>query len=278
MEEQDLLGLETWHSLFDELCNRAGYFDDAALAAAYCNLTGSKGQKQFDTVVRNLNNWRSGRHLPRSGNLRVLENLLGLRKGAALQARWQELHRRAKSHDGGKLPAPQTGAPAVIHGTVEILPPSARAAPVPVAASPVASNGRRRWSTVQAALGGIILFCFGVLLGGGVATSGWRPWAGPADNAPIIPFRPDITMKLGDTRPIYAVRGDCGELPEDWSQMLLRLPFVRTGTLSDGGLARRHSKFCQGLTPARAINFTATAAGTEEFEIQGDFFKMTVVE
>jgi hypothetical protein len=84
-------------------------------------------------------------------------------------------------------------------------------------------------------------------------------------------------MKVGESRPIYAVRGDCGKLPSDWNEMLPDLPSVKTGTLSDGGLARRHSKFCQGLTPARAIRFTAATAGTEEFEIQGDFFKMTVL-
>ena len=261
MEEQDLLAFDTWHSLFNELCNRAGYFDDAALAAAYCNLAGNKGQMQFDTVLRNLNNWRSGRHVPRSGKLRILENLLGLRKDTALLARWRDLHRMARPVDEGAH-----------------LPPGRTAAPQNMAAEQQAGRSSARWTTLQAACGGFLLFCLGAMVGGGMVASDWRPWAGPADNAPIIPFRPNVTMKLGETRPIYAVRGDCGQLPGEWQELSLDLPAVRTGNFSDGGLARRHSKFCQGLTPARAIRFTATVAGMEEFEIQGDFFKMTVID
>lgn len=124
----------------------------------------------------------------------------------------------------------------------------------------------------------MILLVIGTSLGAGVAASGWRPWAGPADNALIIPFRPKITMKVEENRPIYAVRGECGELPAEWSELVFDLPTVRTGTFSDGGLARRHSKFSQGLTPARAIHFSATESGVEEFEIQGDFFKMTILD
>lgn len=260
MEEQDLIDAEAWHVLFNELCNRAGYFDDAALAAAYCGLIGNKDQKQFDTVLRNLNNWRSGRHLPRSGNLRILENLLAIRKGTALQARWRELHRTARP----------------LEEEARAMPDTTRVQTSPPVPTRVSQAGR--WKVAQAVCAGIALFCTGALAGGGVVASGWRPWAGPADNAPIIPFRPDITMKRGETRPIYAVRGDCGELPKDWADLLPDLPETRTGSLSDGGLARRHSKFCQGLTPARAIRFTASVVGTEEFEIQGDFFKMTVTE
>ena len=47
---------------------------------------------------------------------------------------------------------------------------------------------------------------------------------------------------------------------------------------SDGGLARRNSKFCKGTTPARAIVYTAAKAGMEELMIQGDFLKVTVAE
>lgn len=136
----------------------------------------------------------------------------------------------------------------------------------------------KRFSLFQAISGGIFLLMAGVAAGSLITASGWRPWAGPADNAPIVPFRPVVTMKVGDTRPIYAERGDCGKLPRDWEMVEPDLPTLRTGTFSDGGLARRFSKFCQGLTPARAIVFTATTAGVEEFEIQGDFFKMTVTE
>lgn len=275
MADTELLELEAWHLLFDRLCNRAGYFDDAALAAAYCTHVGKEGQAQYDAVLRSFNNWRSGRHLPRAGNLRILEELLGVGKDKALHTRWQELHRMAASEKPIRTAnssqaetaaaASSLSTPFMSHWIGSLL-------------SIFAEPRVPRWSTSQVSVGATLLFCCGVALGGSVTASNWRPWAGPADNAPIIPFRPNITMKVGESRPIYAVRGDCGKLPSDWQEMLPDLPSVKTGTLSDGGLARRHSKFCQGLTPARAIHFTATLAGIEEFEIQGDFFKMTVLE
>jgi hypothetical protein len=76
MGDTELLEIETWYLLFDRLCSRTGYLDDAALAAAYCAHVGREGQVQYDAVLRSFNNWRSGRHLPRAGNLRVLEELL----------------------------------------------------------------------------------------------------------------------------------------------------------------------------------------------------------
>jgi hypothetical protein len=67
-------------------------------------------------------------------------------------------------------------------------------------------------------------------------------------------------------------------MPRDWTDVADALPSTALGTFSDGGLARRNSKFCKGITPARAIVFTASQAGVEEFLIQGDFMKVTVVE
>jgi hypothetical protein len=269
MDETEWAGIEDWHVLFDALCNRAGYYDDATLAAAYCALTKSKGQRQFETALRNLNNWRSGRHLPREGNLRILARLLGADADPKLRQHWDLLYRQAKDIDRAalSLPAlqPETALPA--------------GAAREVASRPHPANGsRKRFSAFQTAATGLAMLIVGATLGSLVTASGWRPWPGPADNAPIIPFTPLITMKVGDSRPIHAERGDCGKLPRDWPQVQASLPALRTGTFSDGGLARRHSKFCRGLTPARAIVFTAQKPGVEEFEIQGDFFKLTVIE
>lgn len=278
MEEADWRQFSQWHLLFDELCNRAGFYDDATLAGAYCTLTQSKGQKQFETTVRNLNNWRSGRHVPRAGNLRILSRLLDIAGNPELQVQWNELYKRAKDLEVVRPAASGSPLPVVSRfpasGYVD-LPATTSATLIPTAYYGFVARPKR-WSHLQALLGGLVLLCIGVAAGAVLGASGWRPWAGPADNAPIIAFNPKIDMKVGESRPIYAERSDCGKLPRDWAEVRAELPFARTGEFSDGGLARRFSKFCKGLTPARAIVFTATKAGIEEFEIQGDFFKMTV--
>lgn len=270
-----------WYLLFDELCNRAGYYDDATLASAYCALTASKGQRQFETAMRNLNNWRSGRHLPRAGNLRVLAKLLDMANDPPTHELWSRLYKQAgdtESKIRSGLPVPV--ASPVVAGARPMT--FLARAPHPQSRLPALLSRERlshkRFSILQAISGGIFLLTVGIAAGSLITATGWRPWAGPADNAPIVPFKPVVTMKVGDSRPIYAERGDCGKLPRDWEMVESDLPTLRTGTFSDGGLARRFSKFCQGLTPARAIVFTATTPGVEEFEIQGDFFKMTVTE
>lgn len=281
MTGENLLAIGHWHLLFDALCDRAGYFDDADLAGAYCALVGNDQRKQFEAAARNLNNWRSGRHLPRPANLRLLARLLKVADDPELQQRWTLLYKQARQMEASLSDAL---LPAVVSGRGVALPrpvPTGLATRVP-AALPVPARsfveGGRRWSSAQVALACLLFLSVGAAAGAAVATYGWRPWRGVADDAPIVPFRPKIEMKLGETRIIHAERGDCGRLPRDWPVVLAHLPHVRTGTFSDGGLARRFSKFCQGLTPARAIRFTATAAGVEEFEIQGDFFKLTVLE
>jgi hypothetical protein len=278
MGETDDAAFTRWHLMFDELCNRAGYYDDATLASAYCALTASKGQRQFETAMRNLNNWRSGRHLPRSGNLRVLAKLLNVADDPATLALWSRLYRQAEDMEARSgLPVPISTSAVAGARPMTVIAGVPHASGLPALLSREGLS-RRRFSMLQAVLGGIVLLAAGATVGSLITASGWRPWAGPADHAPIVPFNPVVTMKVGDTRPIYAERGDCGKLPRDWELVESDQPALRPGTFSDGGLARRFSKFCQGLTPARAIVFTATTPGIEEFEIQGDFFKMTVSE
>lgn len=123
----------------------------------------------------------------------------------------------------------------------------------------------------------------GGLLGLGVAAgvvgaSGWRPWGGPADNAPLVAYLPEVRLAVGQSRVIHAERGDCGKLPREWRDVVGGLPTSLIGTFSDGGLVRRHSMFCKGVTPARGIRFTATAPGTEEMYVTGDYMKITVVD
>lgn len=250
MTERDWLRFDQWHELFDALCDEAGHFDNATLASLYCAATGAGGQKQFDTALRNLNNWRTGRHIPHQRSLRVLAQMLKVRDDADLHRHWNGLYRKAKD----------------IEGRQSVPVPAEDGVPAP-----------RRWSTPQVAALGTVLFCLGA--GSGmVAMSDWRPWGSPADDAPIVAYRPTVTLAVGQSRIIHGERGDCGKLPRAWDKVEASLPATRTGNFSDGGLVRRNSNFCQGLTPARGILFTATTPGTEEFDIQGDFIKMTVVE
>lgn len=257
-----LHGLEKinrWHILFDELCNSAGFHDAASLAGRYCELAGSGGQKEYEAALRNLNNWRSGRHIPRLRSLRTLEKVLEVDQDPVLLERWNALYRQANECDDDNPADPPAADKA---GKSYGMPRLWRAAGVPTA-----------WAVV----GGALLFVLGIAVGH-IGSSGWRPWGGPADHAPMVVYKPEIWMSVGESKVIYAERGDCGRLPRDWLFVASDLPPATLGAFSDGGLARRNSKFCRGITPARAIIFTARQAGVEEFSIQGDFFKVTVSE
>ena len=247
--------IDRWHVLLDELCSRRGFLDTASLASRFCEVANTGGQKDFDTTLRNLNNWRSGRHIPRLRSLRMLEKVLQVEDDPELAARWTALYRQAQqAEEDDNTSGPEgDGGRAIGRETA-----SARFRPETIAA-------------------GALLFFAGMGTGA-LLMSDWRPWGGPADNAPMYTYAPEVQLTLGETRVIHAERGDCGKLPRDWPAVEGALPVSQTGVFADGGLARRNSKFCNGVTPARAILFTATAPGVEEFLIQGDFFKVTVAE
>lgn len=260
MTEANYGHIDRWHVLLDELCIRRGFLDTASLASRYCEVANTGGQKEFDTTIRNLNNWRSGRHIPRLRSLRMLEAVLDVDADPELAAHWTELYRRAQqTEDDDQAP---------LDPTADRLDAAGRGT----------GSGRfRSWLRPEAVAMGALLFFAGV--GTGVlATSDWRPWGGPAAAAPLFTYQPEFEIALGETRTIYAERGDCGKLPRAWQETAAELPVSLTGTFSDGGLARRNSKFCKGITPARAIVFTATTPGVEEFRIQGDFLKVVVVD
>lgn len=255
MSEQLYAHINRWNVLLDELCSRAGFPDTASLASRFCELANHGGQRDFDTTVRNLNNWRSGRHIPRLRSLRILEQLLDVNADPELAARWTALYRQASEAE-------------------EDEPPSVAAATAADASRP---KGERRWLGVEALTAGALMFAAG--LGVGLLyDSQWRPWGGPADDAPLIAYTPEWELAVGESKMIHSERGDCGKLPRDWALVAESLPVSQIVAFSDGGLARRNSKFCGGITPARAIVFTGIAAGVEEFRIQGDYFRIVVAE
>lgn len=245
-----------WHRLFDALCEERGFSDNMSLAARYCEMTSGRGEKQFDTAVRNLNNWRSGRHLPRPRSARMLARLLDIEEDATLTARWDALYDQARSaaHEPATESRENDAAVDVLRGK--------RIA------------GRQLVVMVSA---GAVLFCLGALTGR-LWDSEWRPWRTEVDEAPLITYLPEVRLVIGQSRIIHGERGDCGRLPRDWRDVWGNLPSSRIGEFSDAGVVRRYSMFCKGVTPARGIRFTATAPGTEEMYVTGDYMKITVVD
>lgn len=259
MVEQQYEHINRWNVLVDELCRRASFVDTASLASRFCELSNRGGQREFETAIRNLNNWRSGRHIPRMRSLKILEQLLKVDEDPRLSAHWHALYRQASDAEEDADPGAPDGPSSQQEG------------------GDTETGRHRNWHAPQAVAAGTLLFCLGMGTGALLA-SDWRPWGGPADNAPLYTYNPEVQMTVGESVTIYAERGDCGKLPRDWSETFGALPVSQTGVFSDGGLARRNSKFCKGITPARAIIFSAIAPGVEEFLIQGDFFKVTVKE
>jgi len=254
--ERDLERSDTWHELFDALCERNGLSDNMSLAARYCEMTSGRGQKQFDTAVRNLNNWRSGRHLPRPRSARVLSRLLGVESDPGLTAQWNALYDQARNASDGLAGEPAGDA-----------------------AFP-ASGGKRMGidgRLILTVLAGAGLFAMGLATGLAWDTQ-WRPWRTAVDDAPLITYLPEVRLVVGQSRIIHGERGDCGRLPREWRDVWGNLPSSRIGEFSDAGVVRRYSMFCKGVTPARGIRFTAKAPGTEEMYVTGDYMKITVVD
>ncbi len=249
--------IDRWHELFDTLCERAGFSDTASLAASYCQLTRGNGQHQFETAVRNLNNWRSGRHIPRQRSMRILAEILGVDENPELLAQWNRLYRTARQAEPEE--------------TME------DDAPAKVTHPPAQKQSLSRWFLLPAMAVGALIFFLGMATGA-MLTSDWRPWGRPAENVPFVVYQPELQMTVGESRIIHGERGDCGKMPREWSDVWNGLSPSALGTYSDGGLVRRNSKYCKGITPARGIRFTATTPGTETLHVSGDMIKLTVVE
>jgi hypothetical protein len=82
-----------------------------------------------------------------------------------------------------------------------------------------------------------------------------------------IKYRERVTLNVGESVVIHGYRGECGALP---APAEIKLPALKTGTLSIGREGVRNSNRCDGKTPAVEIIFTATTPGRETFEVQGD--------
>jgi hypothetical protein len=90
-----------------------------------------------------------------------------------------------------------------------------------------------------------------------------------------IKYKAKVTVSVGQSVVVYGYRGECGQAPDVGA---IDLPTLQTGKLSIGKAGMRDSKRCKGMTPAVEIIFTATAAGKEKFEVQGDDISVRVKE
>ena len=226
----------SWHELFDALCIVRGHADNLALAERLCGAQGNASRNGFETAVKNLRNWRAGVHLPQRRNFIVLGQILAVDTDPALQRRWADLY-RARS-------ATETGA-----GAAPDVAPSRR---MP-----------RLLATGSAALLGAAVL--GIALWPRIAPDPVGSYEGIAAD-----YVRNVSTRVGEATIIHGARGnDCGPAPA-WEVARELLPDLVTGTLSDGGVGTRHSRQCGGRVPARAILYTATQAGTEQFSLYGD--------
>ena len=96
------------------------------------------------------------------------------------------------------------------------------------------------------------------------------------NKAKLIPYRSNVTLKVGQSAIVHGARGECGKQPRSWAEGSKRLPKPMTGFFSNGGMGLRNSSKCKGPTPAVAIRFTATKVGTEIITLFGDKINITV--
>ncbi len=111
---------------------------------------------------------------------------------------------------------------------------------------------------------------------GATPDSGQYTWPVPCSSAPKPQYKRDVTLSVGQSTVIHGARGECGEAPPDWEEVVRGLPLSLTGSYSDGGLGVRWSRSCGGPTPARAVKFTAEKAGSEQIVLYGDPINITV--
>lgn len=262
---QDIEGQSTWHQLADRLCSEPGN-DPAEVASRYCRAIGRNSRSDFDAALKNIRNWRSGRHVPRRHNARALATALGLADNADLKRRWDELLDEALKLEARQEPADDGN-----------VPPEANAPPAP------ARWNRSAWMRRTALLSAFV----GVFFLGAAAHATFPAlmpdWSDGAAKAAaekagrVVGVVPYARMKVGESVVVIAARGSCGNEPPGWDALQAKLPkSLVAGELSDDGLGFSDSVTCGGLTPGRLIRFTGVRPGTDEFSLFGSRITMVV--
>ncbi len=259
---------QEWSLLFDHLCIERGHTDSGSLASAYCAHTKRKTASNYDSALRNINNWRRGQHLPSQRNFRILSQILAVQVGDERWESWSGLYEKAQRRKR------EVGATEVIDASPDIVPAQA-----------VVSSVRRsfRWHII-AAVALAVLVASGVIM----LTATWKQSTeakGPDSGSDAINIagqyffsRDRVNAKLGESIIVHGHRGACGEQPPSWEDTSSKLPKLTIGIWSDGGVGVRNSDACRGPTPARAVVFTATKQGEGRVSLFGDNLLISVSE
>lgn len=226
-----------WDTLLDAICLQKGHLDNSDLAEKLCAMSGNTTRDSFETMQRNLQNWRNGTHVPQRRNFLRLTKVLEVESDKALSRQWTRLYRGTTKRD-----RPGTGGAPSIEGGTQIR--------------------RLRFLLIGSgvcmiALCGLVLY---LLLAPAPQQLGYAN----------IVYQRFVKLNVGETKVIHGRRSSCGQMPPEWDVIKNELPEMDIGTWSDGGIGIRNSRSCAGPTPARALVFTATTRGQRNINLYND--------
>lgn len=244
MQARDWEQCQTWHELFDRLCIRAGFDDNALLASAYVKRAGNNGHDNHDAILKNVRNWRQGRHLPLRRNVVVLAEILGVNADTDLRDRWFALYRAARGE-----PAPEES-------------PSDIEAPTPVRLPRPAWH----WAVLAGSIAAVLA----------ASVYSYRWWQ--FEQLPLIGYDARVRMHVGESRMIHGDRTECNLPPPTYAEVAHRIPPSRLGVFSDGGIAKKMDNACGREIAVRAALYTAQRAGEEEINLFNDFIKLEITD
>lgn len=228
---------DKWHDLLEAICIQQGHLDNLNLADKLCGAIGNRSQDAFETMQRNLHNWRNGTHTPQRRNFLLLTRILRVDTDPDLRRKWNDLYRQARnSGDPGSDPTPPS----------QTL-PNVRKLRLMLLGS----------VTCTAILAVVVIY---LLVSPRTEDPGYVN----------IVYHKNVHMDVGESRIIHGRRSACGSMPPSWEDIQDELPDLKTGTWSDGGIGIRNSRGCGGPTPARVLLFTATTKGRSSFSLYGD--------
>lgn len=240
----------TWHQLFDQACRSAGHRGNSVLATELCRMTNRRSEADHRTAVRNIANWRQGKHLPNRSALAALESLLNVEADPDLAEKWRALYEMGRSTGAQERTcstAPINGEP---HTSSSLV---LRRPAVLLACLAVAALSLAAWK-----------FAFEDLAR--VAETGVDD-----RSLELVPYLERIRLAPGMSAVVHGARGvPCGSSPPDWDEVRSNLPALRVGAWSDGGMGFRVSKSCAGVVPVRAVVVTATREGRDDVLLFGD--------
>jgi hypothetical protein len=241
-----------WHELFDALCRAQFNSENSQLATYICTLTDSTGEAAYGATLKNLANWRKGQHVPHRKNFGALTKILKIDDHEGLKPQWNRLYTEAKKNSGRGAGIDNASTTTAL-GSIALV------------------FGARPIITVMV---GLFIAIVGLGVGFGYTSGFFQGVAaiGQAEKLGVGRIRHQfyVKLKIGESAIIHGARSRCGEQPAPFEKILSGLPKLRTGIFSDGGMGSRYSRSCNGITPARAVKFTATQKGHEEFSLFGD--------